>query len=219
MTTVHKDLQVKALTDLFDGLIGSSRVEQPLQQYLEKLAKRLLDGHKNKHSGILFIVGQKLKTDDLNDVFALRFTIDDAKLCIAKEHGFENWQAVENYNTDIDPVFEPLVDKMLAGDIDAIKNAIQINPDIVHQQSSYPHRATLLHYTGSNGVEGYRQVIPANLADIVETLLASGADQGLNANIYGGCTAQALLETSKHPYEAGVMEGVLAVYNKFTIKG
>ena len=72
-----------------------------------------------------------------------------------------------------------------------------------------------MHYTGSNGVEGYRQIVPSNLAEIVDFLLEVGADQKLEANVYGGCTARELMETSKHPYESGVIKEVQKIYNKY----
>lgn len=212
---VHKDPEVKAVIELFDGLLGHYDSDHSIQHYLEQLAERLLVGHSNRDSGIKFIIGQKLGQYDLEAIYALHFTLDDARFCIAKEHGYENWEEVESAKSYLDPVYESLVDKMLAGDIHAIEAAIRHTPDIVNQQSAYPHRSTLLHYTGSNGVEGYRQVVPLNLADIVDCLLEAGADQYLEASIYGGCTAKNLLETSKHPCESGVIKSVQSIYNKY----
>lgn len=212
---IHVDPEVKGVIELFDGLLGHYDSGQSIQQYLEQLAERLLAGHARRDSGIKFIVGQKLQEYDLEALFALKFTLDDARFCIAKEHGYKNWQEVALEKNNVDPTFESLVDSMLAGDIDTIKDAVSRDPNIVHQRSSYPHRATLLHYTGSNGVEGYRQVVPLNLAEIVDFLLEAGADQALKANVYGGCTARELTETSKHPYEAGVIKKVQMTYKKY----
>ena len=211
---IHIDPEVKELRDLFDGLLGNYNPEQSMSQHLEPFAERLLAGHSLKESGIRFIVAQKLGVYDLEALFAMDFTLDDAKLCIAKEHGYEHWEAVEQEMARLDVSYEQLVDQMLAGDIEALKDAVSQNPAIVHQPSCFPHKATLLHYTGSNGVEGYRQVVPLNLAEIVGFLLETGSDHTLQANIYGGCTARELLVTSKHPYASGVIEVVQSVYEK-----
>ncbi len=212
--TVHIDPEVKNVIALFDGLLETHKPDQSIQHYFEQLADRLHFRHKNRDIGIRFIVCQHFREYDLNKVFDAEFSIADAKLCIAKQHGFENWEAVETVEHYVDIGFETLIDKMLAGDLQALQKAIGDNPNIIHQTSAYPHRATLLHYTGSNGVEAYRQVVPLNLADIVNCLLEAGADPKLEANIYGGCKARDLLETSKHPYESGVIKSVQSVYDK-----
>ncbi len=212
---VHIDVGVQQAIELFDGLLGKHDSSQSVQQFLEALSQRLLFGHETRNSGIKFIVSQKFKIYDLDEIYSSEFTLNDAKFCIAKEHGYDNWQDVERLESSVDYAFESLIDAMLAGDINRLKRSIDGNPDIVHQKSHYPHQATLLHYTGSNGVEGYRQVVPLNLAEIVELLLEAGSDRTLAANVYGGCIAQELLQTSKHPYDAGVINEVLAVYDKY----
>jgi hypothetical protein len=72
-----------------------------------------------------------------------------------------------------------------------------------------------LHYAGTNGVESYRQIVPLNLSEIVDFLIASGADVTSKANIYGGSTPRELFETSKHSHESGVHKDVIAVFKKY----
>ena len=81
-------------------------------------------------------------------------------------------------------------------------------------RSQYGHSATLLHYAGTNGVESYRQVVPLNLAEIVDFLIAAGADQHSKANIYGGSTPRQLFESSKHSYESKVYKDVVGVFSR-----
>jgi hypothetical protein len=85
---------------------------------------------------------------------------------------------------------------------------------MIHASSRCGHATTLLQHTGTNGVESHRQLSPLNLADLVDVLLSSGAAPKCRANMYGGNTARALFESSKHSREARVHEGVIAVFDK-----
>jgi len=213
---VHRDPQVESLIDLYGELLTASNYQLPIQHHLEQLSERILDGHGKKHPGIAFVTGSKFPGTHIADVFSAVFTLADAKNCVARNFGYKNWTDVTKLE-DLKPdaEFESLVDALLAGDLSMIKDAIAKKPEIVHQCSSYPHKATLLHYTGSNGVEGYRQIVPSNLVDIVETLLSSGADSCLEAQVYGGCTAENLMKTSKHPHDAGMYEALQNVFNRY----
>lgn len=213
---VHRDPQVKSLIDLFDGLLTESNYHIPIQNHLDQLSKRVLSGHKSKHPGIVFVTTSKFGYKGLSDIFSSEFTLDDARNCIAKDYSYENWKEVENLGgLKPDAAFESSVDSLLAGDLDAIKKALAMNPKLIHQRSTYPHESTLLHYTGSNGVEGYRQVVPSNLVEILDTLLSSGADASLEAHVYGGCTAEHLMKTSKHPHDAGLTEELQNVFVRY----
>ena len=77
------------------------------------------------------------------------------------------------------------------------------------RRSAYGHRATLLHYTAANGVEIRRQVVPANAAEVVATLLDAGADQSARLRAYGGdFDVLEMFKTSAHPHDAGVAREV-----------
>jgi ankyrin repeat protein len=81
------------------------------------------------------------------------------------------------------------------------------------------HRATLLHYVGANGVEGYHQRTPRNAVQIARVLLKAGApvDADLDYGSEGrkhypervGSTTLGMVATSFHPAEAGVQIGLL----------
>ena len=218
--SVHRDPQVADLIDLFDGLLTESNYQQPIRSHLEQLSQRLLSGHKNKHPGIVFVSYSKLGKKTLPELFSSEFSLDDARECIARSFSYENWTQVESLaDQKPDAVFESLVDSLLAGDLQTVKAAIEADPQLVLQRSNYPHESTLLHYTGSNGVEGYRQVVPSNLVDIVDTLLSAGADASLQAQVYGGCTAEELMKTSKHPHDAGLVEALQSVFNRYSKSG
>ncbi len=67
------------------------------------------------------------------------------------------------------------------------------------------HAATLLHYIGANGIEGYRQKTPSNAVEIARILLEAGAEPDALAGMYGGQhTTMSMLVTSCHPAKAGL---------------
>jgi hypothetical protein len=104
---------------------------------------------------------------------------------------------------------------MLSGNLFVLKELLAETPDVISARSQYGHHATLLHYAGTNGLESYRQVVPLNLAEIVDFLIVSGADLNCKAGIYGGSTPRELFETSIHSYESHVDEDVIAIFNKY----
>jgi len=67
----------------------------------------------------------------------------------------------------------------------------------------------------ANGVEGYRQLSPANSGDIAEMLIGAGADVNATTDVYQGkCTALGLVATSSPPSAAGVQRAVIDVLLK-----
>jgi ankyrin repeat protein len=82
-------------------------------------------------------------------------------------------------------------------------------PQLVHVRSVRRHRATLLTYVGANGVEDFRQQTPANVVDVVELLIRSGADVNAVSDLYGGSTTLGLAATSVHPARAGVQRALI----------
>lgn len=141
------------------------------------------------------------------------FSIDDCKHTIANEYSFKNWQAVESlegvqYNID----FEKSVNAIVNGNLDVLKSLILTDPGLIHQRSQYGHKATLLHYTASNGIELWRQQVPENLGEIMNFLILSGADKAATMEVYGGqFTTLELLASSAHPMEAGLEKELLDI--------
>jgi len=106
--------------------------------------------------------------------------------------------------------FEAATEAIISGDVTALKRFLRENPDLIRQRSTREHRATLLHYTSANGVEGHRQKTPKNIVEIAELLLQSGAEVDAEASVYGGgCTTLGLAATSIHPEVDGVQEALL----------
>ena len=125
---------------------------------------------------------------------------------VARGHGYPDWEeASAAQPSRATPHFERCVEDILAGDVDAVAASLRARPDLVTTRSHWGHRATLLHYLAANGVEVYRQRVPANAPDLARLLLDNGADVAAKANMYGGERATlGMLLSSSHPAHAGV---------------
>jgi Ankyrin repeats (many copies) len=142
--------------------------------------------------------------------------VSGAQFVIARSHGFMSWPSLVRHieqlarkNSSVGQ-FEAAADAIVTGDVQALKQLLHDNPALVRECSTREHRATLLHYTSANGVEGYRQKTPKNIVEITKLLLDSGAEVDAEADVYrGGCTTLGLAATSVHPEVAGVQEPLL----------
>jgi len=131
--------------------------------------------------------------------------LEDFQFTVAKAYGFEDWTAVEPLSSvKHNPHFETAVDILLSGHIHALNDHLTQYPEVVQQRSAYGHRAGLIHYLGSNGVEIWRQIVPSNLEELLRTLVKLGADPDMTANIFGENNLLALLTTSDHAWKAKV---------------
>jgi ankyrin repeat protein len=101
-------------------------------------------------------------------------------------------------------MFEDAVEAVVHGDIATLERLLRERPGLIRERSSRPHRATLLHYTGANGVEDERQKTPHNIVRLTEMLLDAGAEIDALGDMYGGSTTLCLVATSVHPARAGV---------------
>ena len=145
-----------------------------------------------------------------DEILAADFTADDARLTLARELGFADVEDAKKRSSDLDQTFEACVDIVLAGDLAGLKSQLTANPSLAKQTSSFGHRATLLNYLGSNGVETWRQVVPMNIVEVARVLLDAGAEVAATMNVYGGqFDTIAMVETSAHPAEAGVVQELL----------
>jgi ankyrin repeat protein len=140
-----------------------------------------------------------------------------AQFVIARSLGFRSWPTLVEHIEEMRRIsavsaFERAADAIVHGDLATLKELVARDPALARQRSTREHRATLLHYTSSNGVEGYRQKTPQNIAEIARFLLQSGAEVDAEAEVYGGgCTTLGLAATSLHPDLAGVQEALLQV--------
>lgn len=187
----------------------------PTPEYYEKQAATLADACRSIHNDSVKQVRKyhpepekltQLNRPDTN------FGLDDARVVVAREHGFVDWPAFLQHIADLKAPgsqvaqFEQAVDAVVQGNLPALKALLEDNPAIVHERSSRAHRATLLHYIAANGTENFRQVTPSNALDIAETLLSAGAVPDALADTYDakwGTTLE-LLVSSFPPSQAGL---------------
>jgi hypothetical protein len=109
----------------------------------------------------------------------------------------------------LDMVFEKAATAVLGGDASGLKALLVSHPTLASERSSLPHHATLLHYIADNGVVSLGSY-PGNAVEIVDLLLAAGADVNATADFYGGgATTLGLVATSIHPARARVQISLL----------
>ena len=109
--------------------------------------------------------------------------------------------------------FERAADAVANGDVDALRGLLRERPALATARSQRPHRCTLLNYLGANGFEDWRQRTPANAVEVIDTLIAAGADPNAVCHTYRGGPGEntaGLLTSSGHPREAGLTLDMLS---------
>jgi hypothetical protein len=188
---------VRALWDRSGALDGPM-----IERQLSSFAAALVDAHVagEKSAAVLVRNWSDAGDEELRSTRSLSQT--QARLIVARDHGFTGWASVAG---ESDPTFERAADAVVHGRVDELRAMLTDQPDLPVRRSAYGHRATLLHYTAANGVEIRRQVVPADAAEVVSTLLAAGAERSATVRAYGGqFDVLEMLRTSSHPHDAGV---------------
>lgn len=196
----------------------------------EKQADGLLEAWRAGDPGAIQIVRQKHprflnpeipwlpKKMPESEVRSVPLERSDAQLTVARVYDFESWPRLVDYVDAVtregSPVsqFESAVEAVINGDLATLRSLLGQDPELVRARSTRVtpfdpprHRATLLHYVGANGVEGYRQKTPGNAVDVAKALLEGGAEADALADMYGGQhTTMSMLVSSSYPAEAGL---------------
>ncbi|SFR38631.1 hypothetical protein SAMN04490243_1417 [Robiginitalea myxolifaciens] len=140
-----------------------------------------------------------------------RDPFEDAQVCLAREYGYQNWQEVKESPVQFTASFEQALKALLNGELQNLEALLRVETSLTQAISPFAHRATLLHYAASNGVEIWRQQVPNNLSEGVGLLLRYGANPKSVMKVYGGeFDVIALLDSSAHPKDAGCYEAVRA---------
>jgi ankyrin repeat protein len=146
----------------------------------------------------------------VDDVDASGLELTDAKIVVAHEYAFNEWEDMAKFCNAIThdgPIatFETAADAVVDGDLARLRAMLAEHPELAHARSTRRHHATLLHYIGANGVEGYRQKTPPNAVAIARELLEAGAEPDALANLYDNrCTTMSMVVSSAHPAQAGL---------------
>jgi Ankyrin repeats (3 copies) len=147
-----------------------------------------------------------------------RCRIAGAQSIIARSYGFKNWSTFTKHLEEMKRKsstvfrFEAAADAIVNGDLKTVKRLLKQDPKLIHVRSTREHKATLLHYTSANGVEGTRQETPPNIVEITKLLLEAGAKVDAEADVYGGgATTLGLAATSFHPFRAGVQNPLMQI--------
>jgi ankyrin repeat protein len=159
------------------------------------------------------------------EVAALTFGAEEARLVVARGHDFADWAALAEFAAAVAggsevARFEAAVEAIVAGELAALARLLGDDPALVRARSTRRtcfdpplHRATLLHYVGANGVEGNRQRTPPNAVAIARTLLAAGAEVDAMADFYGQpCATLSLLVSSSVPADAGLQGELVELF-------
>ena len=140
----------------------------------------------------------------------------DARAIIVDKHHFESWDQFALFTAALaDPHsgiarFESAAEAVVDGDVAALARLLREQPELRQARSARRHHATLLHYVGANGVEGFRQRTPRNAVQTAEILLDAGAEVDASADMYGGgVTTLGLVATSVHPHAAGLQMALI----------
>ena len=130
----------------------------------------------------------------------------DAQLVVAHVYGFDGWDDLVAFASDEGPKpFEAAVEAIIAGKLATLRTMLREDPSLASARSKRRHHATLLHYIGANGVEGYRQKTPPNAVEVAKLLLESGAEVDALADMYGEpCRTMGMLVSSSPPHAAGL---------------
>jgi Ankyrin repeats (3 copies) len=144
--------------------------------------------------------------------------LTEAQFVIARTHGFTSWpkfvKHLEGLSATGSPVsqFEMAADAIVSGDVTTLKRLLREDPELIRARSTREHCATLLHYVGANGFEGYRQRSPGNAPEIARLLLEAGADvDATTAGAMGRGTTLGLVATSIHPERSGTQIQLLEI--------
>ncbi len=207
---IYKHKTVRELEDFYGDLFVKPELYSTISDHLTAVAERMWEGVQanneavfreisNYHPGHLGRTSAQITKTGLTE--------DDCKHTIANEFGFRRWTELMHLNMGYHRIFENCIDTMLRGDLKGLKKIISEDDTLVNQKSQYGHRATLLHYAASNGVELWRQKVPLNLPEIVGYLLEQGANRTAKMKVYGGeYTAAELLPSSAHSRDAGIFK-------------
>jgi hypothetical protein len=165
--------------------------------HLESHVQEAVEGLRARHPAALRAVRRfhpSYKGAALASLRKADFTVDDARLAVAREHGFETWAAIlaeaqkgarARWNLAIhertdDPDFRRAIQLVNAGNVARLRNLLAAHPDLARKrlrlQASGPFaNPGLLEIAAAAHQRGGR--VPADLVHVASTVLKAGADR------------------------------------------
>jgi hypothetical protein len=209
--STHRIYQPEAavtVQQLHHSIIEQRLSYSSILEELENYSLNLLRHYKVENPAVTIEISNhhpELIAESPTVIFDSEMDLEDFQFTVAKAYGFEDWVAVEALSTTKhDPAFEMAINILLSGHIQVLSDHLRQYPQVINQRSAYGHRAGLIHYLGSNGIEIWRQIVPSNLEELLRVLVKAGADPDMTANLYGKTNLLALLTTSDHAWKAKV---------------
>lgn len=150
------------------------------------------------------------------EIFAATFSLADAQLTIAREHGFPNWprlkagvegpdratqQNLPHHERIADPLFRRAVDLLDAGDEAGMRALLRQHPALAHQRvvfdgANYFRNPSLLEFAAENPIRHGR--LPGNIVAMARIILEAGAETAAVNETLG------LVCSGRVPRECGV---------------
>ena len=212
---IYRPKIVQEIRDYYGEAIRHTSFSE-IQEHLTVLADMLYDGIKSGNEYLFAEISNYHPLqlgEPIAEIKEANLDLIDCQWTIACEYGYKSWEDVLDLKkTTYNRPFENAIDHLLDGNLNELKSIIEANPNILTTSSQHGHKATLLHYTASNGVELWRQQVPLNLPEITAYLLHMGISKWPLMNAYGSqYDILTLLKSSIHPYKAGIGEALEAL--------
>jgi hypothetical protein len=188
----------------------------PLGEVLDRQVAQLREAHRTGDLVVATVLpgtrGQGTEQDVLNQPL----TEEDARLAIARDHGYADWAAARAHaDMLVDTRFEAAADAIQWGELAELRDMLDAHPPLISMRSPFPHHCMLLHHVAANGIEVERQLqSPPNATQVMRLLLDRGAEPDAACDLYGGgpgMTTMCLLVSSCVPAAAGVQAPLVEV--------
>jgi len=170
---------------------------KPNLDHLRYQAKDLLKGHAARSPQVAQLLREfhpRFARALDAEVFGAKLSLSDARLAVAREHGFSSWARLKRHietptlsdRLDLkhhgrieDDKFRRAVDLLDAGDVDGLRAFLKGHPGLVRQHvlfegGNYFHSPTLLEFVAENPIRHGR--LPANIVDVARVILEAGPD-------------------------------------------
>lgn len=200
---------------------------QPDLAHLKHQAKDLLNAHRAHDVQAIQRLREfhpRLRQNSDTEIAAMRLSLSDAQLAIAREHGFPSWPRLKAFvnrgnfaELDLpaherigNSAFRHAVDLLDEGDAKALDAHLRQYPDVVHERVTLPggnyfQHPTLIEFIAENPAR--RKTLPLNAAQIARIILDAGAKDDAEAMN----SALDLVASSDVARQAGVKDALIDV--------